>query len=83
MEAGSLRTTASSQFTARVRHALGAPLIDGQKTVLVLGQKVAGVSLAEYAGADGLRYALGAESPFCDAAKTMQAIQYLEFGQYA
>lgn len=64
-------------------YALGAPLIDAQKTVLVLEQEVAGVSLAVYAGSDGLRYALGAESPFCDAVNTMQAIKYLEFGQYA
>ena len=47
---------------------------------MCLGRQVAGVSLAGYTGADGLRYALGTESPFGDAVNTMQAIQYLEFG---
>ena len=32
----------------------------------MLGQEVAGVSHAGYTGADGLRYALGVESPFDD-----------------
>ena len=64
-------------------YALGAPLTDRQKAVLVLGQEVAGVSLAGYTGADGLRCALGAEGPFVDAVNTMQAIQYLEFGSNA
>lgn len=79
-ESGAPRTTDSSQLAAQVLYALGAPLTDRQKAGLVLGQEVAGVSLAGYTGADGLRYALGAESPFGDAVNTMQAIQYLEFG---
>lgn len=45
-----------------------------------VGTGVVGVSLAGYTGADGLRHALGADSPFGDAVNTMQAIQYLEFG---
>lgn len=61
-------------------YTLGAPLADRQKAGLVLGQEVAGVSLAGYTGADGLRCALSADSPFGDAVNTMQAIQYLEFG---
>lgn len=79
-EAVAPRSTDSSQLAAQVLYALGAPLTDRQKAVLVLGQEVAGVSLAGYTGADGLRYALGADSPFGDAVNTMRAIQYLEFG---
>lgn len=79
-EAGAPRTTDSSQLAAQVLYSIGAPLTDRQKAVLVLGQEVAGVSLAGYTGADGLRYALGVESPFGGAVNTMQAIQYLEFG---
>lgn len=79
-EAGAPRMTDSSQLAAQVLYALGAPLTDRQKAVLVLGQEVAGVSLAGYTGADGLGYALGVESPFGGAVNTMQEIQYLEFG---
>lgn len=80
-EVGAPRTTDSSQLAAQVLYTLGAPLTDRQKAVLVLGQEVAGVSLAGYTGADGLRYALGVESPFGDSVNAMQAIQYLEFGE--
>lgn len=80
-EVGAPRTTDSSQLAAQVLYTLGAPLTDRQKAVLVLGQEVAAVSLAGYTGADGLRYALGVESPFGDSVNAMQAIQYLEFGE--
>lgn len=78
-EAGAPRTTDSSQLAAQVLYTLGAPLTDRQKAGLVLGQEIAGVSLAGYTGADGLRYALGVEGPFVDTVNMMQAIQYLEF----
>lgn len=79
-EAGVPRTSDSSQLAAQVLYTFGAPLSDRQKAGLVLGQEVAGVSLAGYTGVDGLRYALDAEGPFGDAVNAMQAIQYLEFG---
>ena len=46
-----------------------------------LGSPIARTGCAVRTGADDSMYAFGTDGPFCDSVNTMQAIQYLEFGQ--
>lgn len=73
------RETSSSQLAAQIMYRIGAPLTDRQKADLMLGQSITSFNGFGYLGADGLRYALDAESPYSEAFNQMQSIQYLMF----
>lgn len=77
---GNVRETSSSKLAAEVLYRIGAPLTNRQKADLMLAQEVSAENIIGYRGADGLRYALGAESPYSAAETQMQSIQYLMFG---
>ncbi|MBE6469208.1 MAG: LTA synthase family protein [Coriobacteriaceae bacterium] len=59
----------------------GAPLTDRQKSTLATRDQVTSLNLNGYLGADGLRYALDAESPYKPTIDALQQIQYLEFAR--
>lgn len=59
----------------------GAPLTDRQKATLAARGQVPSLNINGYLGADGLRYALDAESPYRTAVDALQRIQYLEFAR--
>ncbi|MDO4436776.1 MAG: LTA synthase family protein [Coriobacteriaceae bacterium] len=71
----------AAQLAAQVLYRIGAPLSDYQKAQLVLDQQVPSVSLLGYRGADGLRYALEAESPYKEAVNQMATLQYENFAR--
>lgn len=71
----------AAQLAAQVLYRIGAPLSDYQKAQLVLDQQVPSMSLLGYRGADGLRYALDAESPYKEAVNQMATLQYVNFAR--
>lgn len=71
----------ASQLAAQVLYRIGAPLSDYQKAQLVLDAQVPSVNLLGYRGADGLRYALEAESPYQAALNQMATLQYENFAR--
>lgn len=73
------RAMGTSQLAANMLYTVGAPLTDRQKADLMLGQQVGALSLTGYTGADGIRYALDAQSPWTGALNDLCAIQYARF----
>lgn len=71
----------AAQLAAQVLYRIGAPLSDYQKAQLVLDAQVPAVNLLGYRGADGLRYALEAESPYRGALNQMATLQYENFAR--
>ncbi|MDY4042141.1 MAG: LTA synthase family protein [Collinsella sp.] len=73
--------TGANALAALTLDLAGAPLTDRQKSTLASRDQVTSVNLNGYLGADGLRYALDAESPFRQTIDSLQRIQYLEFAR--
>lgn len=46
----------------------------------MLGEQITSINNVGYRGADGLRYAIEAESPYSQVLHQMQNVQYLDFG---
>lgn len=77
---GDVREVGSSQLGVQVLYRIGAPLTPRQKADYMLGEQITSINNVGYRGADGLRYAIEAESPYSQVLHQMQNVQYLDFG---